>query len=89
MIPDDYYAAVPVSMFSRLGHRVFLSPSMLPDRIAGFDEGKDFVLLDENFPTSGFDYKKEIRGMISYDGDLMDKYDLLYYNGGIYLFRRK
>lgn len=89
LIPDNVSAAVPVSMFSRLGHRIKLTPSMLPNRIAGFEENNDYVLLDEHFPSIDFDYKKEIENMLKSDSEIYQKYDLIYNNKGIYLFRKK
>ncbi|MBU1626501.1 hypothetical protein KKB18_03955, partial [bacterium] len=89
MIPNNANVSAPVSMISRLGHRVHLIPSMLPDKIAGFDEGKEYILLDEHFPSKDFDYKKQIHDMINSDSTEIANYDLIYNKEGIYLFRKK
>ena len=88
-IPDHTTVAAPVSMFSRLAHRVRLIPSMHPDGLGGFKENADFIIFDENFPQSHFDYKKNIRDFIKQDSPLMNKFDLLFQKDGIYLFGRK
>jgi uncharacterized membrane protein len=89
MIPDNATVAAPVSMFSRLGYRVYLYPSMLPSGFAKFPEDCNYILIDTNFPAIDLDYKLELEKLTRSDSYFMQIFESIYSHDGIYLFRKK